>query len=530
MQKNQFLFVITLFVFCSNLLAQDGDPDPAFDGDGIVTTSISAVNDIGNDMVLQSDGKIVVVGRTQNIFAAEGDIILTRYNPDGSLDSGFGSGGMVTTSFTGVNSEQDAANGVAIQDDGKLVVTGTSPVTGDVRFAVARYLTNGTLDNSFDGDGKTTTAIGLDLDIANVVKIQSDGKIVVGGRSWNTPNDVEPDFTIVRYNADGSLDSSFDGDGKVTTDFLLLHNWVLDILIQPDGKIIAAGAVSNGTDWNFALARYNTNGSLDNSFGVNGKLTESFGSGDDWANAVALQPDGKILVGGWSEAGGTADFTVARFNEDGSLDNTFGNNGKTITEVGNNEDEANDMVLQPDGKIILAGYSSRGADIHDFALVRYLSDGSLDTTWGIDGKLLTSISNVEDHANAVLVQPDGNVVAAGYTDNGVDNEIEFAVVRYLSDFDVGIVEFGVAGSSVVVYPNPIVNRATLSFELTEPQQLSIHLMDMQGKLVSTILDNQLRTVGAHSQSIELPQDLPAGTYQLVLSNGVGQMGVRVVKR
>jgi len=528
MQKLRFLPTLFLLLISPTLFGQDGDLDPAFDGDGIVTTSISAFNDRAADLVLQPDGKLVQVGRTNNVLGLEGDFLVVRYNSDGSLDNSFGSGGSVATSFT---SDLEQISSVTLQDDGKIVAAGNARLlNGDTRFAVVRYLSNGALDPGFNGNGQVTTAIGVDNDQANSIAMQSDGKVVVAGFSTNTPDDIEPDFSLVRYNSDGTLDPGFGGDGKVTTDFSLLIDLILDMLVQPDGKILVVGASVNGSNHDLAMARYNTDGSLDNTFGTNGKLTENFGSGADWGTGVALQPDGKIIVGGWTENGTNKDFAVARFNADGSLDNSFGGNGKVETEIGTSEDVANDMVLQPDGKIILAGYSSRGADIHDFALVRYLADGSLDTTWGTDGKLLTSISNVEDHANAVLVQPDGNVVAAGYTDNGVDNEIEFAVVRYLSDFDVGIVEFGVAHNSVLVYPNPIADHATLTFELTEPQQLSIHLMDMQGKLVSTILDNQLRAVGAHSQSIELPQDLPAGTYQLVLSNGVGQMGVRVLKR
>jgi len=529
MQKIQLLFVITLFLFCSSLFAQDGDLDPAFDGDGIVTTSISAFNDIGRNMVIQSDGKLLVVGNSQNDFAVEGDFLTIRYNVDGSLDNSFGTAGAVTSSFgPGTTSE---AYGIVLQDDGKIVVVGVRGGGGENRFAVARYLADGTLDNSFDGDGLLTTAIGLDNDRANDVIIQSDGKIVVGGRAWDTPTDNTPNLVVVRYNTDGSLDTGFDGDGKIITDFSLLHDWVLDILIQPDGKILVGGVSSDG-NWNLAMARYNTDGSLDNTFGPdgNGKVRENLGAGDDWVNAVTLQPDGKILVAGWTEAQGGPDFALVRFTADGVFDTSFGSAGVVITEAGNFESEAHDMVLQPDGKIVLAGWARRSADIHDFALVRYLSDGSLDTTWGTDGKLLTSISNVEDHANAVVVQPDGNVVAGGYTDNGVNNEIEFAVVRYLSDFDVGIVEFGVENSSVLVYPNPIASSATLKYTLTESQQLSIQLMDMQGKVVTAFLNDASLAAGSHELLVELPPNLPAGTYQLVLSNGVGQMGVRVVKR
>jgi len=528
MQKLRFLPTLFLFLISPTLFAQDGELDPAFDGDGIVTTSISAIDYYSRDIVLQPDGKLLAVGISNDIFGLEGDFIIVRYNLDGGLDNSFGTGGTVSTSFT---TDLERANGVVLQNDGKILVAGFARLlNGDRRFAVVRYLQDGLLDNSFDTDGMLTTAIGLDNDQASSIAVQSDGKIIVAGHSSDTPVDEDPDFSLVRYNSDGSLDNTFDSDGIVTTDFSLLIDRIQDIAIQPDGKIVAVGFSVDGAGQDLAMARYNTDGSLDNTFGTNGKLTENFGTGADWGTAVALQPDGKIIVGGWTENGTNKDFAVARFNADGSLDNSFGGNGKVETEIGTSEDVANDMVLQPDGKIILAGYSSRGADIHDFALVRYLADGSLDTTWGTDGKLLTSISNVEDHANAVLVQPDGNVVAAGYTDNGVDNEIEFAVVRYLSDFDVGIVEFGVENSSVLVYPNPIASSATLKYTLTESQQLSIQLMDMQGKVVTAFLNNASLAAGSHELLIELPQDLPAGAYQLVLSNGVGQMGVRVVKR
>ena len=205
--------------------------------------------------------------------------------------------------------------------------------------------------------------------------MQSDGKILVGGKSYDGSNER---FGLARYNANGSLDTTFGGDGKVTTDVGSGNDYIHSITVQSDGKILAAGysfSVSDGYD--FSMTRYNANGSLDTSFSGDGKVFTDFGFGAHKGYSVTVQDDGKILVAGISNA----DFALARYNVNGSLDTSFGVDGKVTTAIGSGDDYGYDVTVQSDGKILVAGYSDNGS--YDLALTRYNADGSLDTTFDL---------------------------------------------------------------------------------------------------------------------------------------------------
>ncbi len=399
-----------------------GSLDPSFDSDGKVTTPVLNSHDYALAVAIQPDGKIVAVGYSDN--GSNGDFALVRYNADGSLDTTFDGDGKVTTPIL---DSHDNAYSVAIQADGRIVAAGHTLNGTTYDIALARYNADGSLDLSFDGDGKVITPVLSSGDSARSVVIQPDGKIVAAGYSSNGSNS---DFALVRYNADGSLDTTFDGDGKVTTPVLNSHDSAWSVAIQPDGKIVAGGITDNGDNWtDFALVRYNANGSLDTTLDGDGKVTTPVmdSKWDDVVSSVAIQPDGKILEFGYTENPSNTDFALVRYNTDGSLDTTFDSDGKVITPVLAGRDYGRSMTLQPDGKIVATGSSNNGTN-YDIALVRYNANGSLDTTFDGDGKVTTSVLNSHDYAFSVAVQLDGKIVTAGYSDNGSNSD--FAVVRY----------------------------------------------------------------------------------------------------
>ena len=180
-------------------------------------------------------------------------------------------------------------------------------------------------------------------------------------RSWwrAQPNGSNYDFALVRYNSDGSLDTTFSGDGKLTTAIGSGNDYGYSVTVQADGKILVAGASHNGSNDDFALVRYNTDGSLDTTFAGDGKLTTAIGSSDDYGRSVTLQADGKILVAGYSANGSNDDFALVRYNTDGTLDTTFSGDGKLTTAIGASHDEGYSVTVQADGKILVAGYSSQ---------------------------------------------------------------------------------------------------------------------------------------------------------------------------
>jgi uncharacterized delta-60 repeat protein len=262
------------------------------------------------------------------------------------------------------------------QADGKLVVAGTSYNGSSYDFALVRYNADGSLDASFDGDGIVTTAIGAANDYAQSVIQQADGKLVVAGYSWNGSND---DVALVRYNTDGSLDTGFDGDGKVTTAIGTGYDEGYSVIQQADGKLVVAGTSYNGSSNDFALVRYNADGSLDASFDGDGIVTTAIGAGDDYGQSVIQQADGKLVVAGYSWNGSNNDVALVRYNEDGSLDTSFDGDGKVTTAIGAGDDYGRSVIQQADGKLVVAGHSSNGNN-YDVALVRYDSGQLITTT------------------------------------------------------------------------------------------------------------------------------------------------------
>ena len=402
---------------------------------GIVTTPVGTGRDEARAVTLQADGKLLAAGYSYN--GSNSDFALVRYNPDGSLDTSFSGDGKLTNA---IGSSNDYVYSVTTQADGKILVAGKTYIgatgivlnsvggsSADWSSALARYNADGSLDTTFSGDGKLTTTFGSNDTVGRSLAVQADGKILVAGYSGSTHSN----FALLRYNADGSLDTGFDADGGVTTDIGYTSNdYGTAVAVEADGRIVVAGS-SNG---DFAVARYNGNGSLDTSFSGDGRLTTAIGTGNDEGQCLALQADGKILVAGSSNNGSNGDFAVVRYNADGSLDAGFGGDGIVTTAIGSAYDSAESMALQADGKVVVAGYSWNGHD-YDVALVRYNSDGSLDTSFSGDGLVTTDVNAVNNYGYSVAVQADGKIVVAGqsYKAGSPYSDSDFAVIRYNGD-------------------------------------------------------------------------------------------------
>lgn len=359
----------------------------------------------------------------------------------GALDLGFGQAGRVITSMAG---SRGRASGMALQNDGKILVAGAFSSGNNYDFALLRYQKDGTLDGSFGTQGMVTTPLGTLQDYGRSVVVQGDGKIVVAGDSFNGTNS---DFALVRYEADGRLDASFGNGGKVITGIRNNSGEIgRSVALQRDGKILIAGYTDNGTvNQDIALVRYGANGALDPTFGNGGKVTTDISGKDDYGTSAAVQSDGKILVAGYSDTNdGTTDFLLMRYLADGTLDTSFGNGGKVVTAVGPYYGSAQWAILQGDGKILVTGSTSKGSiDDFDFALVRYLSNGTLDTAFGNGGKVVTDLADgSDDSAQSVALQSDGRIVVAGSSNNG--GNYDFAVVRYNADGTLDST-FGYAG-------------------------------------------------------------------------------------
>lgn len=420
-----------------------GNLDLSLNGTGQVTTDILTSYDTATGVVLQPDGRIVLAGYAYN--GNEYDFAVARYNPDGTLDPSFNGSGIVTTP---IGDGGDLGQGVALQPDGKIVVAGNSYTGSCNAFAMVRYQGDGSLDTTFNGTGKVVTPFASGDAGCSAIALQTDGKIVLVGTAYNG---ADYDFALARYHADGSPDTAFNGTGTVVTPFGPSDNILTSVALQTDGGIVVGGDINNNGDIDCALARYNPDGSLDASFNGTGVLITSLGAGEDVIRAVKLQSDGKIVAAGTSSSGGTYDFVVLRFNPDGTADTTFNGNGRVFTPIGDDSDIGTDLILQNDGKIVVAG-SSYGANGHVWAAVRYHPDGSLDTTFNGTGKSTVDLGTNDQDIRCVALQDDGKIIVVGQANYFED----FAMVRFLGD-----------GPAIAVQqvggPNLFDGRATVNF-------------------------------------------------------------------
>ncbi len=419
------LLLLSTVLFLT-LVSQEGSLDPTFGSDGIVNTPIpDSTFSNAFAVALQTDDKIVAAGSAT--IGGVSQVTLTRYNTDGSLDTTFDSDGIVITLIPG--STFSNALALVIQTDGKIVVTGETIIGGVFQFALVRYNTDGSLDTSFDSDGIVTTIIpGSTFSRPFALALQTDGKIIAAGAA--TIGGLTQ-FALARYNTDGSLDTSFDSDGAITTPIpASSFSSALGIGIQTNGKIVAAGQTISGTN-QFALTRYNTDGSLDTSFDSDGIVVTSVpGSTSSRALTMTIQTDGKIVAAGEAIIGGITQFALIRYNTDGTPDTTFDSNGIVTTLIpGSTFSSTLGVVTQVDGKIVTTGQTDAGGPIQ-FALIRYNTNGSLDTTFDSDGIVTTIIpGSTLSRAFGVALQTDGKIVVAGLSDVG--GLTQFTLARYL---------------------------------------------------------------------------------------------------
>ena len=300
----------------------------------------------------------------------------------------------------------------------------------------------GDLDPTFDGDGIVTTAFADGYDVIFAMELQPDGKIL-GAGGTNFIAGTETDFVLLRYLTDGSLDESFGDGGIVTTDFELAHDLANAMYLMPDGRILAAGY--SGNDW--AIARYLPDGELDTTFSNDGKLLVDFDLENDQAFGIATQSDGKIVVGGFATVDGFYPrFALARFYENGDPDLSFGVDGKTTETVFGRWDQARALILRPDDRIMLVGYTQDLMNSFDMTVMQFNSNGALDVSFGDDGIVRTDFDSTVNFAYCGMLQPDGKLVIAGTTDVVPDQNI--AMARYLTNGELDTT-FGDGGRVVI---------------------------------------------------------------------------------
>ncbi|MGI8892309.1 MAG: T9SS type A sorting domain-containing protein [Bacteroidia bacterium] len=464
-------FFLAFGLFSPGIFAQV-TLDSTFGNNGIVI--IPAVNGSEiNAIALQLDGKIVAAGYWASLGIYHFQI--ARYNIDGTLDNTFGNGGFVNTTIH----NSDMPKAIGIQPNGKIIVAGyyytgtpTSPGAGMYHKAIVRYNPDGTLDQSFGTGGiLTPEVIGPTTHEAiSSLLIQPDNKIVVGGSAGNQ-------FSLIRFNNDGTPDNSFGTGGFVLTSIEAAAT-IYTMVLQPDNKIVVAGSTLDSIiNVKFALARYNSDGSLDLNFGANGIITTDFGNTNyEVCHSLALQPDNKIIAAGYF---GNI-LAVVRYNTNGSLDNNFGNAG-IVTD--SNLPGAVGVGLQSDGKIVVAGQVVVPTYDYGYSITRFNTDGIPDSSFGTGSNIIVDIRQGNDYAQCLIIQPDNKIIVAGSSRDGPSIPADFTLIRLTSDVVTGTTEIIPHIDDVKLYPNPVRNNIVIKID-NEIKIENIVLYDIKGKIIA----------------------------------------------
>lgn len=506
---NRFITILAVLLTQVSITVSAQVLDNTFGTNGLVVTTPQ----IGEAIALarQADGKIVTAGRV--IGDATHQFELIRYNGDGSLDNGFGIGGIVITQVSFLST----ATAIAIQPDGKIVAAGTYH-TGDFaniyHMAVVRYHADGGIDSTFGTNGLVMPELGFSEEINDMV-LQPDGKIIVAGAIANDLSGAES-FMLARFNSNGTLDSGF-GTSGVTTTSVNISSEIVDIELLPNGKIIAAGRESLYDDppvpdyVNFAIARYTTQGILDNTFGSNGIVVTDVAAGaPDMLQSMIVQPDGKIVAAGSSGN----NQCLVRYQNDGSLDNTFGTSGKIIRP---GPPAVLHLALRNNGKLITAGTMIGMVGSADFMLNGYLSNGAIDTNFGLNGTVLTNFPTVipegaNDLSNCILIAPDGKIIVAGSSDMHV------ALARYTVNDQTSVNSPLLSELEIEISPNPFQNTINLDWKGSgKIMNGELYLVNMLGQRIFS----RVVTLKKDSNKIGIP-NLAAGNYILLITADDGK--------
>jgi len=526
MIRNITLLCIALG-FKATLSAQPGTPDSDFDADGLVVSPAPdglTSMDI-EDLALQSDGSIVVVGDASGAGTNFGDIIVARYRPDGSWDNSFAGGdGYRLMDFA---NGSDRGWAIVVQPDDKILVGGWGSYDEDAvgkDFVIKRLLVNGGLDGTFDSDATQTIDINGADDYLMDILLRADAKILMIGSA--TPEEgFDSDLAVVQLNTDGSLDATFSFDGIQRTSFSAgSYESAQKGALDGTGRLVVACEVDDLS----GIVRYLPDGALDASFSGDGKVLTDGLPSLRLSNLVIAQDNSIFAVGRDEEY----DIVVAHVLVDGTLDPAYGNAGY-VRVVRDIAQYPTGVQLQPNGRLIIVGFEQTGPTGEDWFMVRLLPDGSPDNGFGNEGWVVLDIGgqpNEQERAQGLVIQPDNKILVGGSTDDPENGIIRprFALARFLNDQWIGVVEFTTA-TTVLIYPNPVADRAEFTFELKQEERLTAEIHDAQGKVVHTLFIGRISPPGQYRETVDL-NGLAAGQYLLVLSNNTGSTTIKLTKK
>jgi len=517
--------ILVLVLFVSNVcFSQFGTLDVAFGTEGKVITPFEGFDASVQSVLVQPDKKIVAGGSVSK--SAKSQFSLARYNSDGRLDETFGNLGLVIADYP----EQMVLSNIVLQSDGKIIAGGNlyNPTFSISHFVLLRFDSNGVLDTAFGTDGRVVTNFSDKLDRMTSLIVQSDGKIIASG---STSDDLNySDFALARYNSDGSDDLIFGNNGR-TISSIRTWDFGYAITLQDDDKIIVSGATSNefnpdfGFDYDFAVLKYDKYGLLDSTFGNGGSITIGVPEANEKALYVKVAPDGNISIVGEHHILKYSIMLVQILNN-GDLDTSFGTTGVVTTALTSQFLES--VAMQTDGKILATEYNSTGGCCGaEIKLIRLLANGNFDATFGTEGVVTTDFSNENSQANSIAIQEDGKIVIGGISGNQIQSN--YGLARFNTELQLSNSLSQLENHTFLVYPNPINNSINLDFNFGESGKVSADLFDINGVLIFNLLNNKEFQPGVNSQLLQVPESLSKGVYFLTVSNGSKVSNFKLVK-
>ena len=502
MNKLYSIFSICLLFSLVSQAQPAGTLDSTFNGTGIIQSN-NLMHDIYNDVRVQDDQKIVASGVSLNT-SYTGVVVVDRWMQDGSADTSFGTNGRVVIPVGNDSYGYDSY----IRADGKIIVAGIAyGHLGGFAVMLLQLNTNGTLDSTFGFNGVSLTDLTVYDDLASAMAVQQDGKILISGTYTDSLAQNVP--MVMRFTETGQRDSTFGINGVSEIPVIGGDNELTSISVMPDGRIIAAGHYETAfTFFDVLLIRLHEDGSRDSSFGTNGVVIQSLTAGIEDCFGMQLAANGKIVITGFSTLPDFSfDMLLMQFDSTGVLDPSFGTNGAVTFNHGTN-DIGLDLEIQPNNKILVGGTSGGSwADDRDFLLMRYNQDGTPDLAFGDSGIVYTQIDSSFDEANAMALQEDGKIVLAGKANDGA-TQLDFAITRYTNDLFVSVNELNTENTAFI-YPNPaeLNSTVTIRFDSKSKETLQVEWLSIDGRM---FLTNQPVEVDPGTNELHIPVPAIAG--------------------
>gem|GEM_PF-5118854 len=510
------LLPVLLMLVSATHAQTPGTLDLTYNTSGKLIQSLGTGPDLGYGVALQDDGKIIVTG----LDYESGDLYLVRYNNDGTIDASFGTGGVVNTDF----GLMESTSVVRITNDGKILVGGCSSNTINPNMLLVRYLENGSIDASFGIDGKVIIDMGSTESVRDI-EIAPDNKIIIIGE-YEVPPDVA--WLLVRLDADGNYDNTFNGTGyrKILTAFPFAVFGILpsSLALQDDNKIIVSGE-------RFYTRRFNSDGSDDLSFAEDGIFFDPSGGIACWD--IALDSYGNILLGGRSGEGFGNFGTIMKLDTNGDKDLSFGVLGKVAADIGpginRNINTYRRILIQDDDKILAVGDWQYDILKTDISLARYSSSGVIDESFGSSGIVKSSLGSAGlDFCNDAILQADGKILIVGQSFDGVNYNTLSA--RYNNNgSSLGNIELAANVNDIKIYPNPLNEFSVLEFTLSKPGKVTVSISGIGGKALGQLAENEYRSPGSYIVSLaDLCKSYASGIYILKIQCSDMAAAIKVV--